>query len=165
MLQECHFTSVQAAYCLEVWGVCLFKWTVIRRLRKCGLTACRPVSGPQLTREHWIVRLHFGREHLHWMLEQWSYVLFTDEARFILRAPDGQTRVWRRRGERFAECNFVQPSPYQGRLWCGVRFPLINIPKWWWPVEGHWRMPDILKPSWCAPDYECRWWKCKFHAA
>ena len=36
-------------------------------------------------------------------MRQWRRVLFTDESRFTLYRADGRRRVYRRRGERFAD--------------------------------------------------------------
>jgi hypothetical protein len=60
-----------------------------------------------LTGEHRVARLLIAHEHRNWGIKEWGRILFTDESRFCLRSPDGRQRVWRRTGERLAQCNFV----------------------------------------------------------
>jgi len=47
-------------------------------------------------------------------MDQWAPVLFTDESRFNLSNNDRRVRVWRRAGERFADCNVVEYDRYGG---------------------------------------------------
>lgn len=107
----------------EVRGIAVSERTVRRRLKEYGLSARRPANGPELTRGHRVERLRFAREHRNWGIEEWSKVLFSDESRFCLRSPDGRQRVWRRTGERFAQCNIVPRLSYGGgsiMVWGGI---------------------------------------------
>jgi transposase len=107
----------------EVRGVAVSERTVRRRLVGHNLNARRPANGPQLTRQHRVGRLHFGREHQNWGIEEWGQILFTDESRFCLKSPDGRQRIWRRRGERFAQCNIVPKLNFGGgsiMVWGGI---------------------------------------------
>ena len=65
------------------------------------LAARRPATDPLLTTNQ---RLQFAQEHVNWSLEDWKNVLFVDESRFDIHSPDRRQRVWRRPGERYAEC-------------------------------------------------------------
>ena len=50
-------------------------------------------------------------------------MLFTDESVFRLSRADGQTRVWRSKNERFADCNIIERGPYCGgsvMVWAGI---------------------------------------------
>ena len=50
-------------------------------------------------------------------------VLFTDESRFLLDMLDRRRRVWRRRGERYANCAIVEHDRYGGgslMVWGGI---------------------------------------------
>lgn len=121
-LRDRHSTSIEMKNRLrEVRGTDISKWTVRRRLAEVGLVARRPAHGPKLFPHHRVARLQFARDHSDWDLRQWGTVLFTDESRFCLYAPDGRERVWRRTGERFAECTFT-PRVEEDRLWCGQEF-------------------------------------------
>lgn len=99
------------------------RWTVRRRLREGGLTAHRPATGPKLTPAHRQARLQFAREHLNWTEEQWRTVLFSDECRMCLHGNDGRGRVYRRSGERFAQCCIAERVSYGGgscMFWGGM---------------------------------------------
>ena len=47
-------------------------------------------------------------------MRQWRRVFFTDEARFTLFRPDGRLRVYRRRGERFADACVLERDRFGG---------------------------------------------------
>lgn len=108
--------------------------TVRNRLHAAQLRARRPAKRPMLTPAHKVARQGWCRRHGRWTRQQWSQVVFTDESRFSLQHPDGRTRVWRRRGERFRE-DCIQPvTPYGGgsvMVWGGFsaqhRTPLYHV--------------------------------------
>ena len=43
-------------------------------------------------------------QHQRWTVAQWNEVAFSDESRFCVDSRDGRERVWRRTGERYADC-------------------------------------------------------------
>lgn len=97
--------------------------TVRNRLNAHGLKARRPVKANELTPHHRRAREQWARAHLRWNQQRWSTVLFTDESLFHLSRVDGRTRVWRRKNERFAECNILERDPYGGgsvMVWAGI---------------------------------------------
>ena len=56
-------------------------------------------------------------------MRQWRRVLFTDESRFTLYRADGRRRVYRRRGERFADAFVVERDRFGGgsvMVWGGI---------------------------------------------
>ena len=56
-------------------------------------------------------------------IRQWRRVLFTDESRFTLYRADGRRRVYRRRGERFADACVVERDRFGGgsvMVWGGI---------------------------------------------
>ena len=56
-------------------------------------------------------------------MRQWRRVLFTDESRFTLYRADGRRRVYRRRGERFADACVVERDRFGGgsvMAWGGI---------------------------------------------
>ena len=68
-------------------------------------------------------RLEFAQEHRDWRMHEWEFVLFTDESRFHLSTCDRRVRVWRKQGERYAECIFVETDRFGGgsfMVWGGV---------------------------------------------
>jgi hypothetical protein len=59
-------------------------------------------------RDYRRARLEFAEQYVNWGLNEWGKVLFTDESKFCLFASDNRVKVYRRTGERYAECN-IQP--------------------------------------------------------
>lgn len=100
ILRKRYLTAVEIRQRLQIArGVNVSERTMRRRMEEVNLKALRPARGPEHLRQHRVARLQFAREHVNWTHEQWARVLFTDECRIALRAPDGRERVWRRRGE------------------------------------------------------------------
>lgn len=104
-LRNRHLTGVDVQRELgEVRGRTVSEWTVRRRLKEANLTPKRPATGPKLSTAHRQARLQFARDHLVWDIQQWSRVLFADETRMCLHGSDRRRRVYRRPGERYAQC-------------------------------------------------------------
>ena len=84
--------------------------TVGSRLREIGLRARRPYVGLPLTQARRLRRMAWLTAHAPRLfpMRQWRRVLFTDESRFTLYRADGRRRVYRRRGERFADACVVE---------------------------------------------------------
>lgn len=108
--------------------------TVRNRLRAAGLTARRPYYGLPLSGARRHARLVWVNQHLRWPARMWRDILFTDESRFCLSRGDGRVRVWRRRGERFADCCVPQRDRWGGgsiMVWGGIhatgRTPLLVL--------------------------------------
>lgn len=107
----------------ETRGVAVSGWTVRRRLKAASLEPKRPATGPKLTPAHRAARLRFAREHVDWTDEQWSSVLFSDESRVCLHGSDKRGRVYRRPGERFAQCCIQENVAFGGgseMVWAGI---------------------------------------------
>jgi hypothetical protein len=97
----------------DIRGLAVSEWTVRRRLQETNLTPRRPATGPKLTAAHRQARLRFARKHLNWTLDHWMSLLFSD----------GRGRVYRRPGERFAECCIDERVSYGGgscMIWGGI---------------------------------------------
>ena len=93
------------------------------RLHSAGLRARRPYVGVPLSQRHRQARLAWTRQHRRWTNQQWATVLFTDESRFLLDMLDRRRRVWRRRGERYANCAIVEHDRCGGgslMVWGGI---------------------------------------------
>ena len=107
----------------RTYGIQISSNTIRRRLRGRNLTPRIPARGPRLTAEHRRNRLQFARMHVNWEPADWSRVLFSDETRFSLYHSDRRVRVYRRPGERYAQCNFVENIRHGGgsvMFWGGV---------------------------------------------
>ena len=97
--------------------------TVRNRLHSVGLRARRPYVGVPLSQRQRQARQAWIRQHRRWTNQQWATVLFTDESRFLLDMLDRRRRVWRRRGERYANCAIVEHDRYGGgslMVWGGI---------------------------------------------
>lgn len=97
--------------------------TVRNRLKRYGLKAHRPYRGKELTDQHKTSRRNWAQHHLRFRVQDWSRVLFSDESRFSLKFANGRTRVWRRRGERFAGCLVTEVDIFGGgsvMVWGGI---------------------------------------------
>ena len=94
------------------------KQTVLRRLRQARqpMRPRRPYVGQVLTARH-------RAASLQWAQLQWARVLFSDESRFNLSHHDGRIRVFRRRGERFADNCLIEKDRFGGGsvlAWGGI---------------------------------------------
>ena len=90
--------------------------TVRNRLRQSvrPIRAYRLYSGQILTRRHRMARRDWCRRYLHFQRADWDLILFSDECRFNLSHADGRERVYRRRGERFADACFIERDRFGG---------------------------------------------------
>lgn len=120
----------------QVRNVNVSSRTIRRRLREVNLSSRRPAKGPRLTVRHRALRLRFAQNHIHWTVEDWKNVLFSDETRISLSSPDGRERVWRRRHERFAQACFSHRVPFGGgsvMFWGGIQYDarteLVVVPR------------------------------------
>lgn len=78
---------------------------------------------PALKYRHREARLNFAMRHQSWNIRDWSRVLFTDECRFYLRAPDRRERVYCRPGELFAPCAMKKKENFNDgsiMVWAGI---------------------------------------------
>ena len=112
--------------------------TVRNRLREFGLRARRPNAGLPLNRARrarrmaWVIAQAPGR----FPMRQCRRVFITDETRFTLFRADGRRRLYRRRGERFADACVFERDRYGGGsviVWGGishgVKSQLIVVPR------------------------------------
>lgn len=88
--------------------------TVRRRLRQRNVRCRRPHVGPVLTDRHRRARLQWATQHLNWRHREWRTVVFSDESRYCVSTADGRLRVWRRRGERYADDCVLERDPWGG---------------------------------------------------
>ena len=92
------------------------KQTVLRRLRqtKQPIRPRRPQVGQVLTARHRAASLQWAQRHFRCGRQQWARLLFSDESRFNLSHHDGRIRVFRRRGERFADNCLIERDQFRG---------------------------------------------------
>ena len=83
----------------------------------------RPYVGQVLTARHRAAGLQWTQRHFHLGRQQWAQVLFSDESGFNLSHHDCQIRVFRRRGERFADNCLIERGRFGGgsvMVWGGI---------------------------------------------
>ncbi|GFS63881.1 HTH_Tnp_Tc3_2 domain-containing protein [Trichonephila clavipes] len=95
-------------------GTTVSRQTVYIRLGHIGLYARRPVRCVPLTATHCRLRLTWSREHALWTPQQWSCVMFSDEARFSLQFDSRRTLIWRAPGTRYHQENTIERHRYGG---------------------------------------------------
>ena len=88
--------------------------TVRNRLYGDCTRARRPARCQVLTEEHRAVRINFAREHQNRHLRHSRPVLFRDDNISTDSTNDRPARVWRRQGERYADCKIVEFDRYDG---------------------------------------------------
>ena len=96
---------------------------VHRRLAAIRLFARRPYKGAILTGRHHANRLAWANNHRGWGRQPCRQVLFTEESKFNLSFADGNKRIYRRRGKRFAQCCVLEYNRWGGggiMVWAGV---------------------------------------------
>ena len=101
------------------------KQAVLRRLRQVRqpIRPKRPNVGQVFTARHRAAHLQWAQRHFRWGRQQWDRVLFSDESWFNHSHHDGRIRVFRRRGERFADHCLIERNRFGGGsviAWGGI---------------------------------------------
>ncbi|GFT95107.1 transposable element Tcb2 transposase [Trichonephila clavipes] len=96
-------------------GTTVSTQTVRNRLHGVGLYARRPMVCVRLTSRHRRDRREWATEHVNWMRNEWSNLLFSEESRFSVHPDNRRIFIWRDRGSRNNPA-FVQESV---RFGCG----------------------------------------------
>ena len=111
--------------------------TIRNRLCKLGLRARHPNVGLPLNRARRAHRMAWvtAQAPRRFPMRQWRRVFFTGESRFTLFLADQGHRLYRRRGERFADACVFEKDRYGGGsvmvlggILHGVKSPLIVVP-------------------------------------
>ncbi|KAL7828173.1 hypothetical protein AOLI_G00313250 [Acnodon oligacanthus] len=105
------------------YGRRLSAQTIRNRLHAANLRSHQAARRPAMTALHRQARLRWCRQHMHWNLNMWRKVLFSDESRFCLRKLDRRVKVWRRRGDRYADCCTDRVTSFGGgsvMVWGGI---------------------------------------------
>lgn len=88
--------------------------TVQRRLVEAKLYSRRPAKKPLVSERNRRARLEFARLHLHWTVQDWKKILFSDETRYKIFNSDGMRRVRRPINKRFHP-KYVTPTIKHGK--------------------------------------------------
>ena len=101
-------------------------------MREFGLRARHPNVGLPLNRARRARRMACvtAQAPRRFPMGQWRRVFFTDESRFTLFRAAGRRRLYRRRGERFADACVFERDRYGGRVGYGMGrdYALIVVP-------------------------------------
>ncbi|GFV30033.1 transposable element Tcb2 transposase [Trichonephila clavipes] len=81
-------------------GTTVSTHTVRNRLHGVGMYACRQMVCVRITSRHRRDRREWATEHVNWMRNEWSNVLFSDESRFSVHPDNRHIFIWRDRGSR-----------------------------------------------------------------
>ncbi|GFX58994.1 uncharacterized protein TNCV_3814281 [Trichonephila clavipes] len=68
---------------------------VYREYRESGFQSQRLIRVSLLTERHTALCLAWARQHIHWTVDDWKHVAWSDESHFQLNLADGRVRVWR----------------------------------------------------------------------
>ena len=103
-------------------GNILSAGTIRNRLREQGLRSRKMRKRPRLSPAHVSRREQWAMQRVHWRMQQWRRVVFTDESRFRLYRNDGRIRVWRMPRQEMLQ-QHVQRTQQQGaslHVWAGI---------------------------------------------
>ncbi len=92
--------------------------TTHRTLKQMGSSSRRPHRVPLLSDKNRKRRIQFTQDHQNWTIEDWKYVAWSDESRFLLRHSDV--------GSEFGVKNM--------KAW--IILPCLNGSGWWWWCNG-----------------------------
>jgi transposase len=77
--------------------------TVRRTLKQVGLKAVVKRKRPFLSKRHRKARMDFAVTHLHWTVEDWKRVIWSDETKINRLGSDGRKWVYKRSGESLSD--------------------------------------------------------------
>ncbi len=103
-------------------GNILSAGTIRSRLREQGLRSRKMRKRPKLSPAHVAWREKWAMQRVHWRVQQWRRIIFTDESRFHLFRNDGRIRVWRMPRQEILQ-QHVQSTQQQGpslHVWAGI---------------------------------------------
>ncbi|CEG67772.1 hypothetical protein RMATCC62417_04151 [Rhizopus microsporus] len=87
---------------------------ICKELKKLGYASRVAVKKPFLNEKQQKARYIFARKHVHWRIDDWRKVIWTDESSFEIGKLSSQPRVWRKMLEKFnKEC--LAPTFKSGR--------------------------------------------------
>lgn len=104
--------------------------TVRRNLKSSGWTAVKKRKRPALKKSHIRARWEFAQRHLHWTLEDWKRVIWSDETKINRLGSDGSQWVWKEKGEGLSARTVQETTKFGGgsimvwgcMMWKGVGY-------------------------------------------
>jgi transposase len=108
---------------LGLWRERVSKFTVLRRISERGVLSRIAAKKIRLTARHRQARMTWAMNHNLWPDATWRRVVWSDESRYLLHPTDGRVRVWRERGQRYAEGNVQETVAAGGgsvHVWAAI---------------------------------------------
>ncbi|KAH6924680.1 hypothetical protein HPB50_021821 [Hyalomma asiaticum] len=114
--------------------------TTRRRLREAALRSRTAAQKPLLTCANKTARQKFAVDHRSWRVEDWKYVIFSDESTFSSRW-DQQKRVWRMENTRFCpqDINEVAASGRTSANLSRLSLDLVTADELWEAMQEEWK--------------------------
>jgi len=109
-------TRVPLKQLKNILNIDISEQTIRRRLQEAGIRKWRAVKRPLLTKAHAYERRKWAREHLHWTVDDWQRVFFTDECSVERDSDPLVSWVFRRqtKEEKYAPKNIRQRRKQDG---------------------------------------------------
>lgn len=99
------------------------KETIRRYLKKLGYEYAVKIKKPFLSLKHRKARVEWCQQHLHWTIQDWRKVIFSDESTFYVLKRKNQVKIWRTDDERLIpECVQHMNTGNGGKvgIWGGI---------------------------------------------
>jgi len=103
--------------------------TLRREIVAFGLNHRRGRKRPYLSPAQKKARLKFAKDHIHWTIEEWRRVIFSDEMAFQTGANEGNVWVWRSPEEEYLEdcCTVTHKSGFKRiQIWGAMRYGALS---------------------------------------
>lgn len=101
------------------------KWSLARILKNDGIMSYSKSKKPRLLPRHRKQRLLWARKMDTLEEDVWQYVIFTDESKICAYGPDGNNRVWRRRGSPLKSHHYTSTVKFGGKsvmVWGAITY-------------------------------------------
>ena len=103
--------------------------TLRKEIQAFGLNHRKQCRRPYLSPKQKEARLKFAEEHIHWTIEDWRRVIFTDEMGLQTGANEGIVWVWRAPEEEYSEdcCGVTHKSGFKKiKVWGAIRYNALS---------------------------------------
>jgi transposase len=130
--------AVKVAKTLEIdHGIKVSPDTVRRAFKIAGLGSLEKKKKPMLSQKNVRKRLAWCKAHVHWTLDDWKRVIWSDETKINRFNSDGRTWAWIRDGET-VKSRHVKPTVKHGggsiMLWSAITYAGVG---WMCRIEGN----------------------------
>lgn len=92
-------SAVMAGKLIENVGVRCSRWTIRRALKEMNFKAIEKKKKPMISKKNIKARLAFAKKYMHWTVDDWKRVIWSDESKINRILSDGRQWAWIRKGE------------------------------------------------------------------